>query len=415
MKRILVLGGGAAGILAAISAGEHSDRGTEVLVLEQNPKLGKKLLATGNGRCNLDNADPHPGRYFSSDRVMLEKMLTSIGDLNLSRWMAQHGLVSRTDEAGRVYPYSNQASDVLDLLLYWLERNHVKARTECKVKSVTRKDQCWSVALENGEVIRADAVICAMGGKAGPQFGTDGFAFALARQSGCRYEPIYPCLVPLKCEKRQVADLAGIRVKASATLLEKGCPVAQEEGEIQFTDYGLSGIAIMNLSGCFSPARDPKALSISLNLFPQETEESLIQLLCSRCKLFARGDISSFMTGLIQHRVGIAVWKAAGLGSEKRQVSSLRAEEWQKLAHTFQHWPFTGLAPKEWKLAQTTGGGIQLSLVDPLTFQRKGVPGLYFVGETLDCAGQCGGYNLHWAFGSGILAGRDAAKYCSKR
>lgn len=414
MKRILVLGGGAAGILAAISAAEHAPRGTEVLLLEQNPKLGKKLLATGNGRCNLDNADPHSGRYFSSDRTALEKMLLSIERLNLPDWFSRHGLVTRTDEAGRVYPYSNQASDVLELLLYWLERQQVKVRTGCKVKAVTRNGECWAAALENGETIRADAVICAMGGKAGPQFGTDGFAFALARQCGCRYEPIYPCLVPLKCERNQVAGLSGIRVKATASLLEKGRLLAREEGEIQFTDYGLSGIAIMNLSGCFSPDRDTKALSVSLDLFPHESEESLVQLLRKRASCFAKRDGAGFMTGLIQRRVGMAVWKAAGLGSEKRPVSSLKAEEWQKLACALKRWTFTGLSPKEWKLAQTTGGGIQLSLLDPLTFQRKEVPGLYFVGETLDCAGQCGGYNLHWAFGTGILAGQDAAQSCAK-
>lgn len=412
MKRILILGGGAAGILAAISAGESAGRDTEVLLLEQNPKLGKKLLATGNGRCNLDNTDPHPGRYFSSDRARLEQMLAAIERLDLQRWFARHGLLTRTDEAGRIYPYSNQASDLLELLLCHLERSHISIRTGCRVKSMKQSGKGFIVQTEEGESISADALICAMGGKAGPQFGTDGFAFGFAYQNGCRYEPLYPCLVPLKCEKRQVADLSGIRVKAVASLTEAGQVIAAEEGEVQFTDYGLSGIAIMNLSGYLTPDRKGDRLSIALDLFPHETEEQLTALLRRRASLFSHSSIAGFMTGLIQRRVGMAVWKGAGLGREDRPVSSLKEGDWQKLAHAFKHWTFSSLSPKEWKLAQTTGGGICLSLVDPDTFRKKDAPGLYFVGETLDCAGSCGGYNLHWAFGSGILAGQDAGRYC---
>ncbi len=409
MKRILVLGGGAAGILAAISAAEHSAKGTQVLLLEQNPKLGKKLLATGNGRCNLDNTNPIPSRYFSSHRAQLEEMLASIEKLDLPDWFARHGLVTRTDEAGRVYPYSNQASDLLELLLYWLERSHVQVKTDCKIRSMTSEKGGYTVVTEQGARYQADAVICAMGGKAGPQFGTDGFAFSFARQSGCVYEPIYPCLVPLQCDKRQAANLSGVRVKAAAALLEQGRPIAREEGEIQFTDYGLSGIAIMNLSGYFTPGRDKKLLEIGLDLFPQLSPGELTDLLRERGRLFARSDIGGFLTGLVQRRVGLAVWKAAGLGNENRPISSLKPEEWTRLAQAFKDWRFSSLSPKEWKLAQTTGGGIRLSLVDPNSFQSREHPGLYFVGETLDCAGQCGGFNLHWAFGTGILAGRHAS------
>jgi len=410
MKRILVLGGGASGILAAIAAAEESRGEARVTLIEQNPKVGKKLLATGNGRCNLDNRDPAPGHYFTSDRKRLEEMLKAIERLNLERWFEDHGLITRSDEAGRVYPYSNQASDFVDLLSLWLERAGVQVQTGCRVKGLERGRNCWQLTLESGRVIPADAVICAMGGKAGPQFGTDGFSYGFAWQQGCRYEPIYPCLVPLKCRKDQVADLSGVRVKAAASLWEGENRLAGEEGEIQFTDYGLSGIAVMNLSGYFVPGREHRALSIRLDLFPHMSEEELTALLQRRVSLMSQTDAAGFMTGLLQRRVGLAVWKAAGLGSTDRKISALKQQCWQKLAHGLKNWEFNGLSPKEWKLAQTTGGGVRLSLLDPESFRALDHDGLYFVGESVDCAGQCGGFNLHWAFGSGILAGRDCGR-----
>lgn len=407
MKRILILGGGASGIVAAIAAAEASGENTEVLLLEKNPRIGKKLLATGNGRCNLDNTGIHPNCFFTTDRKAMAEMLSAMGDP--LDWFHHHGLLTRADEAGRVYPYSNQASDVLNLLLHWLETSGVQVRTECTVIGLAPRGSGWAVTLESGETIPADAVICAMGGSAGPQFGTDGFGVTLAKQLGCESAPLYPCLVSLQCPKGQVAGLSGIRAKADASLYDGGRLIHRESGEIQFTDYGLSGIAVMQLSGYLSPnsgIRDPE---IHLDLFPHLTEEALTALLRSHSRALPGVNAGDFMTGLIHRRLGLAVWKTQKLGDETRAMSSLKPEEWAKLARGFKAWRFTGLENTGWKNAQTTGGGAALSQLEPDTFQLRTHPGLYIVGETTDCAGSCGGFNLHWAFGSGILAGRAAA------
>jgi hypothetical protein len=427
MKRILILGGGASGLAAAIAAAMGAP-GAQVTLLDANPRPGKKLLATGNGRCNLDNlCSGDAVWYFTANRTALRSMLAAIDNADLPGWWDALGLYTRTDEAGRIYPYSNQAADVVELLLGRLHSLGVETRTGCRFETLAPHKGGYRVAFrdENGEPaqLAADAVICALGGKAGPQFGTSGFGPAFAAQCGGRCEPLYPCLVPLNClplhgDKTQLAALAGIRAKATAALYDGDALVAQESGEIQFTNYGLSGIAIMQLSGWLVPARGPRALqspALELDLFPQLAQEDLADLLDGRAQLHALGARTSettaeavrrYFVGLLHPALGQAVWQTAGLGS----ASLAAPETTPRLAHALKHWRFADLTPCDWKAAQTTGGGLCLREVEPDSFQLKGCPGVYFVGETLDCAGSCGGFNLHWAFGSGLVAGLHAAR-----
>ena len=409
MNHILILGGGASGMVAAISAAEHAAKDTAVILLEQNSKLGKKLLATGNGRCNLDNVHCTAERYFTSNPAQIAEMLQHIAQLNLPNWFERHGLLCREAEDGRLYPYSNQAADVVNLLHHWLEQLHVQVHTEFRIAKITDEAQGFLVQAEDGRSFHGDVVICAMGGNAGPQFGTEGFGIKTAFRTGCQMEPLYPCLVPLKCAKEQVQGLSGIRVKATATLYDGAQQIHTESGEIQFTDYGLSGIAIMQLSGWLGPQHGLQSPSIQLNLFPQYSTEALATMLASRASCMSAATVQTYMTGLVHPQIGMAVWQAQHL-SHHQTVNTLTEADWLSLAQGLQHWTFSNLEDTGWKNAQTTGGGIALHQLECHSFALKGKPGMYFVGETVDCAGYCGGYNLHWAFGSGILAGIDAAK-----
>lgn len=408
MMQILILGGGAAGLAAAIGAAQAAPH-ARVTVLERNPRCGKKLLATGNGRCNLDNTAIAPERYFTADAAALRPLLSAADAAAPLDWFRALGLYTRTDEAGRVYPYSNQAADVLALLEHHAEKLSISLRTGCTVQTLSQNRSGYVVLCEDAEgkteTLRADAVICAMGGNAGPQFGTDGFGTKFAAQCGGKLEPLYPCLTALQCAKPN-KSLAGIRVKASATLLDGRKPIAVESGEVQFTDYGLSGICIMQLSGLLAPGRAPKAPAIELDLFPAVDKAELAALFAARVPLLAGDTPADFWLGLLHAKLGKALWAAAGLPD--KPLHQLSVQSWQSLAHTAKHWRFEGLTPCGWKQAQTTGGGLSLTELEP-DFQFKGCPGLYFVGETLDCAGSCGGFNLHWAFGSGLCAGRSAA------
>lgn len=408
MKEILILGGGASGLAAAIGAAQTGGKGVHVTLVDQNPAPGKKLLATGNGRCNLDNAaSSDPGRYFTASPRALAALLGVIHQADLPGWWEKLGLVTRTDEEGRLYPYSNQAADLTGLLLRWVEALGIQCRTDCRILELGQKGRRYAVQVEqngNKQLLTADRVICALGGSAGPQFGTGGFGPALARRCGGKCEPLYPCLTPIRCgDPALLQKLSGLRVRGTVTLLDGDKPLARESGEIQFANYGLSGICVMQLSGLLAPGRGPAKPALALDLFPDREAPALADLFARRAA--GLPDPGAFWQGLLDQRLGDALWAAAGLG----KAAQTGPAGWQALAALCKGWRFENPTLCGWKQAQTTGGGLSLEELEP-DFQLKGCRGLYFVGETLDCAGSCGGFNLHWAFGSGLTAGRSAAK-----
>ena len=408
MKEILILGGGASGLAAAIGAAQTGGKGVRVTLVDQNPAPGKKLLATGNGRCNLDNAaSSDPGRYFTASPGALAALLGGIDQADVPGWWEKLGLVTRTDEEGRLYPYSNQAADLTGLLLRWVQALGIQCRTGCRILELGQKGRRYAVQVEqNGakQLLTADRVVCALGGSAGPQFGTGGFGPALARRCGGRCEPLYPCLTPIRCgDPALLQKLSGLRVRGTVTLLDGDKPLARESGEIQFANYGLSGICVMQLSGLLAPGRGPAKPALALDLFPGREAPALAELFARRAA--GLPDPGAFWQGLLDQRLGDALWAAAGLG----KAAPTGPDGWRALAALCKGWRFENPTLCGWKQAQTTGGGLSLEELEP-DFQLKGCRGLYFVGETLDCAGSCGGFNLHWAFGSGLTAGRSAAK-----
>ena len=408
MKEILILGGGASGLAAAIGAAQTGGKGVRVTLVDQNPAPGKKLLATGNGRCNLDNAaSSDPGRYFTASPGALAALLGVIDQADVPGWWEKLGLVTRTDEEGRLYPYSNQAADLTGLLLRWVQALGIQCRTGCRILELGQKGRRYAVQVEqNGvkQLLTADRVVCALGGSAGPQFGTGGFGPALARRCGGRCEPLYPCLTPIRCgDPALLQNLSGLRVRGTVTLLDGDKPLARESGEIQFANYGLSGICVMQLSGLLAPGRGPAKPVLALDLFPDREAPALADLFARRAA--GLPDPGAFWQGLLDQRLGDALWAAAGLG----KAAPTGPDGWRALAALCKGWRFENPTLCGWKQAQTTGGGLSLEELEP-DFQLKGCRGLYFVGETLDCAGSCGGFNLHWAFGSGLTAGRSAAK-----
>ena len=223
MQQIVILGGGAAGMAAALAAAQAAGGAARITLLDRNPRCGKKLLATGNGRCNLDNTGIAPECYFTADPKALAPLLAAVERSAPLEWFRALGLYTRTDEAGRVYPYSNQAADVLALLEGQMARLSVEVRTGCTVNTISQNRNGYTVLFDSAEhsneTLHADAVICALGGNAGPQFGTDGFGTKFAAQCGGKLEPLYPCLTALQVAKPN-RSLAGIRAKAAASLLD---------------------------------------------------------------------------------------------------------------------------------------------------------------------------------------------------
>ena len=407
MKRIVVIGGGAAGMAAALSAARENPA-AQVTILEGKERLGKKLLVTGNGRCNLSNRRIAPDCYHTGGKDRLAAFLEHMGPGSAEALFARWGLLCSADEAGRIYPYCRQASMVLDVLLLALCRAGIAAETNCTVTELVRRSGGFILKTEQGERFFADAVILTTGGRAAPKQGVTGVGYRLAKACGHSVLPLYPCLVPLRCAGGVFRGLKGIRAQAELTLRRGGRFWAAERGEVQFTDYGLSGIPAMQLS-CFLGEKTPPDTEISVDFFPDWEKDAVEDLLRRRAEEHPRDTLEVLLLGLIHKRLLYAVMKSTGLERLSRTADTLSEREVAALAAALKDWRFPVEGPRSWDEAQVTGGGVPLAEVDERlmsVYEKE----LYLAGEVLDVTGICGGYNLHWAWCSGALAGAAAAR-----
>lgn len=408
MKEILIIGGGAAGMAAALGAAE-SGAAVRVTILEGLDRIGKKILATGNGRCNLSNEHMGAEYYHTGRRDRLEALLAQMPTEAAVDFFRRQGLVCTADEAGRLYPYCRQASMVLDVLRLALERRGVQVVCGCKVTETARRRGRFAVKTAEGRRYEGDALILTTGGRAAPAQGVTGVGYTLARGFGHRCTPLYPALTPLKCSHSGLKGLKGIRVQCASTLLCGGQRAAREEGEVQLTDYGLSGIPAMQLSCVWGTLPRDGEKTVSLDFFPAWETEALETELARRAAQWGAESLETLFLGLIHKRVLYAVMKDAGIGPLSRPGSTLKREEVRRLAAALKDWRLPVEGTLSWEQAQVTGGGVPLDEIDG-SFASVRQPGLYLAGEILDATGTCGGYNLHWAWCSGRTAGRAAAR-----
>ncbi len=378
MPSISIIGGGASGLAAAITAAEA---GADVTIYEKNDRIGRKLLSTGNGRCNLSNTDMAVS-HFRGDSSFINDIINTA---DVASFINDCGIITR-EESGRLYPYSNHASSVLDALRFKALGLGVKVINNCTITKIYKKMGRFYIENVNGIKYTSDKVIISPGGKASPALGSDGMGFKLLSSAGHTITPVYPSLVQLKCKKEQMKGLKGIRAYANAKLYSDNTLIKEEFGEIQFTDYGLSGIPIFNLS-CYTGNLSGK-ITISLDLLPQY--ENVMPLLRDRNPEY-------LFTGIFQRPLAIAV-------SDRAKNGGL-----SKVASVIKDFRFDILGTMPWENAQVTAGGAATAEFDS-NLQSKIVSGLYAAGEVLNVDGDCGGYNLHWAWASGIVAGRSAAE-----
>jgi len=410
MSEMAVIGGGAAGLMAAVAAAEA---GATVTVLERCDRVGRKLLATGNGRCNLTNLRARASHYHSvhsGGAALAGEVLAAVPPLAALAVFESLGLRWREEDEGRVYPYSGQASAVLDVLRLACDRLGVAVRCGQAVRALAPTPEGFSLSLANGEVLSAGRVIVAAGGKAAPRLGSDGGGYALLTALGHRLTPCYPALVQLRCDHAGLRTLKGLRLRAEVTLFVDRAPVRAERGEVLFTDYGLSGIAALSLAreAGFALAQG-RTVHVRLALLPECDDVEPTSLIRDRRALFAGVPAGQFAAGMLPRRIGEALCLAAGI---PLQLPFGRVTDAQAgaLAALLGDWrfPVTGLQPFE--SAQVTAGGIDAQDFDPSTMESLLAPGLYAAGEVLDVDGDCGGFNLHFAWASGLLAGRAATQ-----
>ena len=404
--KIIIIGGGASGLAAALAAAKECG-GRCVTVLERLDRVGKKLLATGNGRCNLTNRNAAPEHYHSADTARLADILERTPPDAVLDFFGEMGLLCDTQADGRVYPYCYQASMVLDVLRAALERAGVDVACSCEVAEVEKGPGGFSVRTRDGRAFSAARVVLAAGGQAGPQFGTDGSAFALARMLGHSVAEPYPCLVPLRCAGFPVG-LKGVRANCALSLYLDGRCAGTERGEVQFAEYGLSGIPAMQLSCLLGPG--VKKAGTSVDFFPEMAFPVLRGMLEQRCASGVFASLETLLLGLVAKKLGHAILKSCGLQPLSRAPGSLSRREVNALASALKNWRFAVEGTLPWTQAQVTGGGVPLAEVKTEGCASLRCPGLYLSGEVLDAAGDCGGFNLQWAWATGIAAGRAAAR-----
>lgn len=398
--KIAIIGAGAAGMAAAITAAASGVH--QVLLFERQARVGRKLLATGNGRCNLTNRQTHPGHYHGNNPEFVRPALDAFPVDSVLDFFRTLGLYTVTEDGGRVYPYSDQANSVVDVLRFGLVRRNIRLLTGTEITAVKRVPQGFQLRDRNGETWDADRLIVACGGAAGTKLGGSLSGYQLLRSLGHHCTKLYPSLVQLKTDPELVRSLKGVRANAALKLTVRDAVIATARGEVQFTDYGISGPAVFELSRAASTASDTV---LHLDLLPGYREDDLLSALCIRISRFPALLAEDLLTGILHNRLGRVLVKSCGI-SLNTPLTSLNWKQLNSVIAACRELPLTVIGTMGMEGAQVTAGGIVTMEFDPKTLQSRIVPGLYAAGEVLDVDGDCGGYNLQWAWSSGLLAGQ---------
>ena len=394
----LILGGGASGLTAAAALGLG---GARVTLLEKQERVGKKLLATGNGRCNLSNRDMRPALYGEAE-AFVARVYESAPPGRVLDFFSSLGLLL-AEEDDRLYPRTMQAASVLDVLRAACARAGVQVETGCEVTQLLPSRRGgFTARTADGRAFSASAVLAAMGGSAAPAMGTDGTGVRLLRALGHSATPIFPALVQLRCAHPALRSLKGIRARAALTLTIDGRETARETGELLFSDYGVSGVCVFQLSRHAAPAcaqgRDVRLL---VDLLPELPDDPA--WLCARIEALPDAAGAALLSGALPRLLAQAVLRQAHVPAEL-PARALSSEQRTALFDALRRFPLPVTGTQGFDHAQVTRGGICLDEVDPHTMASRLFDGLYLAGELLDVDGPCGGYNLHFAFASALAA-----------
>ena len=401
-NKVIVIGGGASGILAAITAKRnHAD----VTIIEKNSRIGKKILVTGNGRCNFTNSLTNVLDYNNPEFVSY-----GLSVFNPQRTMSffnELGIVPKIENEGKTYPLSEQASSIIDVFLYELKRLNIEVITEAIAFKIIKKRNEFEVYLEDGRSFIADKVIIATGGKAMPKTGSDGSGYERAKMLGHKIIPVFPALVKLKLESPYLKHLEGIKMPAIVELIHNDQVIQKESGDVLFGNYGISGPTILQLSRkAMDLFNKNQTVYIKLILVSQISKKDVSE----RFNQSMNKPVDFSLIGLINKRYISAIIKEAKIEKQNTLVKDLTDKQLNELINLLFDWRFLIKGSKSFHDAQVTAGGVSTDQINPMTMESKIVKGLFFTGEVMDIDGRCGGYNLQWAWSSGYLAGESAAK-----
>lgn len=388
---VAIIGGGASGLLCAVELlrGKNAINGKDIVILERTDRVGKKLIATGNGQGNLSNAN-FDKEYYHGNKEFIEQFIKTAREIDIERYFNQLGIPFYTDEKGRKYPLSRQASAVLDIFREILSQNGVKVITDFYASDVKKTKNGFEVQSLTQKIL-AKKVVVACGGSAGKQFGTDGTSYHLLEKFGHKCTPLYPSLVQVKTELEKIRGLKGLKEYARVYALDGEKELKSQAGDVLFTEYGVSGNTVFTVSGYLATAKNPV---IRIEFLPDFSLEETEKLLEERSKSINLESLN-VLCGIVNKKIGERLVK---------NINSTKPKDLAKLLKDFRLKVSGNLG---FNYAQVTKGGIKTDQIDEKTYQSKLVDGLYLTGEVLDVDGDCGGYNLTFAFCSGILSAKS--------
>ncbi|WP_411679570.1 NAD(P)/FAD-dependent oxidoreductase [Clostridium thailandense] len=405
---IIVVGGGASGIMSAIAA---KDSGKDVAIIESNSRIGSKILTTGNGRCNITNTNISYSNYHSQNPEFFKYTLDKFTLKDTINFFYSLGLPLTTLEDGKMYPLSLQASSVLDIFRMALEDRSIPVYTNSKVSSIRVSSESFKLFTNSDETYECNKLILCCGGKSAPNTGSDGSGFTLAKSLNHSIISPIPALVQLKLDYRSLKALSGVKFNGFAEIFVDGVSERKEFGEILFTDYGISGPPILQLSRTASHAlAREKTVILTLDMMPDINKEDLIDFLENHWGTFSYRSVYNSFIGLINKKIIPIILKDAYIDNIHSLCYELNWKQKHKIFELLKGWKFTVCDTNSFKNSQVTAGGIDTISINPRTLESKTMKNLYFAGEILDVDGDCGGFNLHWAWASGFIAGKNAAE-----
>ncbi len=404
---IIVVGGGASGIMASIFAKKNSDN---VILIDKNERIGRKLLTTGNGRCNLTNESVSVINYHCTSKNFPAGILGKFNNIDAMNFFKKLGLGLITEDKGRIFPQSNQASSVLDLLRLELSKLGVELECNTDITSIVKdKTGNYELTDSSGRIFKSFKVILAGGGKAAPHTGSDGSGYSLAMMTGHSLITPFPALVGLTLDGDEHKSMEKMFWTGEITIFLDGKRSKSSKGDIIFTNFGISGLAVLELSRyAMEGILNNKEVELAIDFIPELSAEEKIKFIKKRKEDYPERPMEHFFTGVLNKRIGQMMIKKAGIRLNN-EVSKMSMEDIERLAGLLNGWKFKVKGDNGWNNAQVTAGGINCDEVDESTLESKISRGLYFCGEILDVDGDSGGYNLQWAWSSGYLAGVSAS------
>lgn len=405
---LIIVGGGAAGLTSALMA---KNLGIDVAIIEGSDRVGKKILTTGNGRCNISNTNINIDRYHSENPNFSKNTLESFTINHTIDFFGNLGIPLVTLEGGKMFPMSLQASSVIDILRFSLEEKNIPVYINTKVKQITKKNKGFKISTTDDATYECEKLIIATGGKSAPKTGSDGSGYTLAKQLGHSVISPVPALVQLKLNYDRLKALSGVKFDGNAEIFINNNSIQKEFGEILFTDYGISGPPILQLSRTASYAlAKNNNVYLHIDLLPTISNEDLKVFLENHWSIFGNRSLNDSLIGIINKKVIPIILKHAKIEDIHKLCCDLELTEKNAIYELLKRWKFEVSGTNSFSNAQVTAGGINTKEINPQTLESNIVPNLYFAGEILDVDGDCGGFNLQWAWSSGAVAGINASK-----